>query len=205
VKPWILVGRSEEQSYLAEVIANPQSAGALVAGKAGVGKTRLVREAAQAAIDCQCENVTATESARLLPFGAFAHLLPENLRDIDQVDLLAVIGRHLLSRADGRPLLLTVDDVHLLDQFSAALVNHLATSQLATVLMTMRSGRTAPDAVTSLYRDGAVSRLELSAISRTEFDILEYVREVLTRLPCVDGDRRRVTKEPGGYLHLSFP
>jgi hypothetical protein len=34
---------------------------------------------------------------------------------------------------------------------------------------------------------------------------LEYVRESLTRLSCVDGDRRRVTKEPGGYLHPSFP
>jgi hypothetical protein len=36
-------------------------------------------------------------------------------------------------------------------------------------------------------------------------DELEYVRESLTRLTAVDGDRRRVTKEPGGYLYLSFP
>ncbi|HEY2214775.1 MAG TPA: AAA family ATPase, partial [Acidimicrobiales bacterium] len=169
---WALVGRDEEQSFLAGVISDPQNAGILVAGMAGVGKTRLVREVAENAGDTHREFVTATESARLLPFGAFAHLLPENLRDIDQVDLLAVIGRHLVGRAEGRPLVINVDDVHLLDQFSAALVHHVATSRLATILLTMRSGQVAPDAITALHRDGIISRMELQSISRAEFDEL---------------------------------
>jgi hypothetical protein len=34
---------------------------------------------------------------------------------------------------------------------------------------------------------------------------LEYVRESLTRPTAVDGDRRRVTKEPGDYLPPFIP
>jgi hypothetical protein len=80
----------------------------LVAGSAGVGKTRLMREVMEAVPDCQVERVTATESARTLPFGAVAHLLPDDLASIERVDLLAVIGRHLVHRAEGRPLVVAV-------------------------------------------------------------------------------------------------
>lgn len=182
---WPLSGRVEEQAFLSTVITDPEQTGALIAGRAGVGKTRLMREVVEAARDCHAEFVTATESARPLPFGAFAHLLPEDLGGIDRVDLLAVIGRHLVRRAEGRPLILAVDDMHLLDAFSAALAHHVATTRLGTVLLTMRSGETAPDAVMALHRDGIVARLDLQPISRSEFDLLveaalESPTEVLT-------------------------
>jgi DNA-binding NarL/FixJ family response regulator len=169
---WPIVGRLEEQAYLAAVISDPEQAGVLVAGRAGVGKTRLLREVVEAATDCHVELVTATESARSLPFGAFAHLLPEDLATIDRVDLLAVIGRHLVRRAQSKPVVLAVDDMHLLDTFSAALVHHVVASRLATVLLILRSGEPAADALTALHRDGVVSRLELQPISRTEFNEL---------------------------------
>ncbi len=38
---------------------------------------------------------------------------------IDRIDLLAVIGRHLILQAEGKPPLLAVDDMHLLDPHSA--------------------------------------------------------------------------------------
>jgi DNA-binding CsgD family transcriptional regulator len=167
-----MTGRIEEQAYLKAAIADPLQAGVLVAGGAGVGKTRLLREVTEGQTDNCIEFVTATESARPLPFGAFAHLLPEDLGSIDRVDLLAVIGRHLVRRAEGKPLILAVDDMHLLDAFSAALVHHIAIASLAKVLLTLRSGEPAPDALTALHRDGIVSRLELQPISRLEFDAL---------------------------------
>ena len=126
---WPLVGRVEEQAYVAAAIADRTRCGVLVAGTAGVGKTRLMREVIEAMSDCQVELVTATESARTLPFGAVAHLLPDDLASIERVDLLAVIGRHLVHRAEGRPLVVAVDDIHLLDNLSAALVHHLATTR----------------------------------------------------------------------------
>ncbi len=169
---WPLVGRREEQAHLTDAIDDPSQHGVLVAGRAGVGKTRLMREVVAASPQCHAEFLTATESARSLPFGAAARLLPENLNGVEQVDLLAVIERHLMRRAQGRPVLLAVDDVHLLDAHSAALVHHLTTAGTATVLLTLRSGEPAPDAIVALHRDGIIGRLELQPISRAEFDEL---------------------------------
>jgi len=167
-----MVGRTEEAAYLATVISDPTQFGVVVSGSAGVGKTRLMREAIESTRNCHVELVTASESARILPFGAFAHLLPEQLGTIDRVDLLAVIGRHLVRRAEGKPVLLAVDDIHLLDPLSGAFVHHVVTAGQATVLLTLRSGESAPDAVAGLYRDEIVARLELQPISKVEFDQL---------------------------------
>jgi len=167
-----MTGRIEEQAFLKATIADPLQVGVLVSGGAGVGKTRLLREVIEGETTSHIEFVTATESARPLPFGACAHLLPVDLGSIDQLDLLAVIGRHVARRGEGKPVILAVDDIHLLDSFSAALVHHIATSSLAKVLLTLRSGEPTPDALIALDRDGTVPRLELQPISRMEFDAL---------------------------------
>ncbi len=167
-----MTGRMEEEALLAKVMSDPLTPGILVAGPPGVGKTRLVREAVAHAGEVHVDFVTATASARSLPFGAFAHLLPEDVGPADRIDLLAVIGRHLNRRAANQPAVLVVDDVHYLDEFSAALVHHVAVAHIATVLLTLRSGESAPDAIVALHRDGLVDRLNLSAISRADFDQL---------------------------------
>ena len=41
---WPLVGRAEEQRFISDAIADPDRSGVLLAGRAGVGKTRLIRE-----------------------------------------------------------------------------------------------------------------------------------------------------------------
>jgi DNA-binding CsgD family transcriptional regulator len=169
-----MVGRTEEQRFVSEAIANPDRAGVLVAGQAGVGKTRLVDEVLRTTRDRQVEFVTASESLRSLPFGALAQLLPDNLHQVDQVDLLNVLGGHLQRRAKGEPILLAVDDVHLLDGLSAGFIDYVAVKGLATVVLTLRSGSQIPDALSRLCRDGRLPRLELQALSRSEFDeILE--------------------------------
>jgi len=167
-----MVGRREEQAFLADLIDDAQRRGVLLSGRAGVGKSRLMREVLRATTSCHVELLTATESARPIPFGATARLLPEHLETVDQVDLLGVIERNVLRRAEGRPVLLAVDDAHLLDSFSAALVHYLVTAGATTALLTLRTGEPAPDAITALHRDGILERLELQAISRVEFNNL---------------------------------
>ena len=71
-----MVGRAEEQRFICNAIANPDQPGVLVAGQAGVGKTRLVDEVLSTTRDRHVEFVTASESVRPLPFGALAQLLP---------------------------------------------------------------------------------------------------------------------------------
>src|ERR1700722_1065354 len=112
---WPMVGRAEEQRFISDAIASPDRAGVLVAGRAGVGKTRLVHEVLSTTHGYHLESVTASESVRPLPFCAFAQLLLGNLHEVDPVDLLSVLGRHLQRRAEDRPTVLAVDDVHLLD------------------------------------------------------------------------------------------
>lgn len=168
---WPLVGRLEELAYLDELIGDPECSGGFLAGEAGVGKTRLLAEVTGRLASHHVERVTATRSAQLLPFGALAHLLPESMAE-DRADHLAMIGGVLRRRSGARPIVLAVDDAHLLDPMSAAFVHHAATTGLAKVVLSARSGEAAPDAIVALYRDGVLARLELQPISRSEFDEL---------------------------------
>src|SRR4029453_18667242 len=126
---WPLVGRRAEVEMLSAVLAGTPAGGVVLAGEAGVGKTRLAREAlarAEAA-GWEVEWLAATRAAASIPFGVVSHLLPpaERLGD-DRLDTLRRAAELLAERSGGRPLLLGVDDAHLLDDAPAALVQQLA-------------------------------------------------------------------------------
>jgi hypothetical protein len=61
-----------------------------------------------------------------------------------------------------------VDDAHLLDDLSALLVHQLVLTDAAAVVVTVRTGEPAPDAVTALWKDGHLDRLELQPLSEAE-------------------------------------
>ncbi|MGH3838854.1 MAG: helix-turn-helix transcriptional regulator, partial [Pseudonocardiaceae bacterium] len=61
-----------------------------------------------------------------------------------------------------------VDDAHLLDELSAMLVHQLVLRRAATLVLTLRTGETAPDAVTALWKDGHLPRMELQPLSAAE-------------------------------------
>lgn len=140
----------------------------VLSGAAGVGKTRLVREAlAQVeAAGRDAEWVAATRAAASIPFGAVSHLLPpaERIGD-DRLNTLRRAAALLAERGCGRPLVLAVDDAHLLDDASAALVHLLVLRGLAVVLATVRAGAPAPDSVVALWKDGLARRLDLPALA----------------------------------------
>ncbi|MFL6271561.1 MAG: AAA family ATPase, partial [Actinomycetes bacterium] len=164
---WPLVGRRAEIEALAAALVDTHAGGVVLAGEAGIGKTRLAREAmarAEAA-GWEVEWLAATRAAASIPFGVVSHLLPpaERLGD-DRLDTLRRTAELLAERSRGRPLLLGVDDAHLLDDASAALVHQLALRGLAVVVATVRTGEPAPDPVIALWKDGPARRLDLSAL-----------------------------------------
>lgn len=103
--------------------------------------------------------VLATESARRVPLGAFAPLLG-TLPDGASAALSAA---HAVLRG-GRSVL-AVDDAHLLDDVSATLLHQLAVDQECPMVVTVRTGEPAPDAVTALWKDDLLTRLEVAPLS----------------------------------------
>ena len=168
---WPLIGRREELTAVERSLTSPGSRTVVLAGAAGVGKTRLAMEA-RALWQARGHVVrwaAATQSASSLPFGAVAHLLP-SLGEAapDRAELLRRTADGLVAEAGDRRLLVVVDDAHLLDDSSAALVHLLAAATTVTVLITMRSETQAPDPVVALWKDSVAERFEIQALSRDE-------------------------------------
>ena len=178
---WPLVGRSGEIGLLREAIAERQ--GAVITGPAGVGKTALAAVGVEFAREqgMAVAAVAGTESARAFAFGAFASLLPRGLKPEppgpeSHAELLRQYTRELLDEACGRPLLVFVDDAHLLDDGSAMLVHQLSQTGSATILTCVRaSGRTlgpAPDPMVVLWKDHSARRIELGPLGESAVEDL---------------------------------
>ncbi|GAA3200010.1 LuxR C-terminal-related transcriptional regulator [Dactylosporangium siamense] len=164
---WPLIGRAEELGFVEAAMRRRTGArGVVLAGSAGVGRTRLAQEAVRGA-GRRCGGTTiwatATATARHIPLGAFAgHLggLGE-----DPARVLHHAAEALLSGVGDGGLVVGVDDAHLLDHHSALLVHQLTTQDRARLVLTVRSGEPAPDAVTALWKEGTLERLELQPLS----------------------------------------
>lgn len=162
---WPLTGRDEEVRLLAAAMGRGSRSarhGVLIAGSAGVGKTRLARELlATASRGRPTRWVAATASSRGIPlgaFGAFGAVGSDPARLVDDA-----------ARTFTAPgILLGVDDAHLLDDLSAALVHRLVLERSARVVLTVRSGEPVPDAVTSLWKDGQLARVDLQPLAGDE-------------------------------------
>lgn len=168
-RDWPLTGRAEELRFIDAAVSGPSDHnGIVLAGSAGVGKTRLARETlATAQRNRQMTRwVAATSSARALPLGAFAGVWKGS--GGDPLRLLREVMDALLEGADRTGVVVAVDDAHLLDEHSAFLVYQLVMQGLATVVLTVRSGEPAPDSVTALWKDGLLARLELQSLSAQE-------------------------------------
>jgi len=152
----------------------------VVAGPAGIGKSRLLahwhdqREAQHRPTVV----IRATLSTATIPFGAFAHWVPDTLGDRgDRLHVLQATAARLAElRQLGDGLAVAVDDAQFLDEGSAALVLHLAQHRLAGVLVTVRTDADAsttitsrcPDAIVALWKEGLALRLDLQPLSEAE-------------------------------------
>jgi AAA ATPase domain len=171
-----LVGRHDELNRIVSRLAADEGGGFVIAGPAGVGKTRLAVEAARAATEkgYATAHVVGTRAASSIPFGAFAPLLPE--LDVDAGGLLHFLRQATdaivdMNRSD-QGLLLVVDDAHQLDNGSAALLHQLAQSATCQVVATIRTPGRAPDPVTALWKDSLADRVDLVPLGRDDVERL---------------------------------
>lgn len=150
--PWPFTGREDELELVRGSFAGGRQ-GIVVTGSAGRGKTRLVTEAVRGT---DCARVAGTPDTRGLPFAAFAHLLPETVSLHRAVQLLSSVR------------LLLVDDAHLLDDASAALVHQLAVHGRTRLLVVATEGARTPGAVSRLWTGELLPRLALEPLPREE-------------------------------------
>ncbi|MFF4748674.1 LuxR C-terminal-related transcriptional regulator [Streptomyces sp. NPDC002514] len=165
-RSWPFTGRDGSLAELTSLLADPARAGVLITGPVGVGKTRLARELLARSAAGRALVVAATESTAELAFGAFAHLLPASLPATGgRPNLLRILADALLAEA-GDDRTLFVDDAHLLDDGSAALLLHLAVRGGTRIVLTARSGAPVPDAVQALLRGDYATRVEVPALDQ---------------------------------------
>ncbi|WP_037679278.1 LuxR C-terminal-related transcriptional regulator [Streptomyces griseus] len=148
--PWPFTGREEEVELVRRCLAGGRG-GIAVTGPTGCGKTRLATQAVRGA---DCARIAGTPESRHIPFAAFAHLLPDDVSLPRAIRLLCGVR------------LLLVDDAHLLDDASAALVHQLAVRGRTRLLVVATDGATAPGAVSRLWRGELLPRLVLAPLPR---------------------------------------
>lgn len=173
LRPWPLTGRNEELRLIAESFtATSTYAGTVIVGKAGIGKSRLAREAMSAAAELGAcvRSASGTASGQSIPLGAFAEWADPH--ELNALRAVSTAMDKLTATTRGRRVVVVVDDAHLLDDVSAFLMHQLVTRQLATVIATVRAGMRVPDAITALWKDGHLRLLQLQHLSRTESDAL---------------------------------
>nr|WP_090346162.1 ATP-binding protein [Mycolicibacterium malmesburyense]CRL78755.1 ATPase [Mycolicibacterium malmesburyense] len=154
--------------------------GAVLIGPAGVGKTTLARAAAErfAGIYHRVDWVTATAPMAAVPFAAVSRLI-EIAETGKTADVLRSARETL---GDGR--LLVVDDAHLLDPLSAALIYQLAVSGAASLIVTVAPAGVMADGVSALWDDGLVERIDLEPPGHDDRRVAASVDEFVAALPA---------------------
>lgn len=161
--PSRLIGRDD---VLGDVLGllDGGSGGVVLVGDGGIGKSRLASEVVGEAAGRGYHTVATigTQAAASIPLGALSHLLPE--LTAEGAPALVAARRALETQADGRRLLISVDDAHLLDDYSASLLLQLAMSTQSFVVATLRSREPVPDAIVALWKDGLAERIEVGRL-----------------------------------------
>src|SRR5258705_2582346 len=115
---WPLTGRSKEMRLIEAAVSDRDCCGIVVSGAAGVGKSRIAREAMTSAAlnGCEVRWVAATSSARALPLGALSSWA--GLASGDSLQLVRGVIESLTSTSNDATMVVGVDDAHLLDDLS---------------------------------------------------------------------------------------
>ena len=198
---WALIGRAAILDRFSAMLTDPvltstaTPVGMALVGPAGVGKTRLAAEClSRAAADgWRTARMVGSRAASSIPFGAAAPLLAT--APPGEEDVASTIRRAHRALTDAGPLCMVVDDVDLLDDASSTLVQQVAASAGVTVILTARTQQASSGLLTAFWRDGAVARIDVEALDRSEVDALAAT---VLSLPMDEASARWLFEVSGG-------
>src|SRR4051812_7264152 len=159
---WPLTGREAEVVHIDELLRGGGSAGVVLTGPAGVGKSRLAKECIDRS-GAPHLVVRGSRAASNIPLGVFApYLPPDGLGAPADYAGLRRACDALRNHFDGdtRPVLY-VDDAHALDDASAALLVNLSRFNTMFLVVTVRTGEPRPEPLRELWKDD-VPRIDLA-------------------------------------------
>ncbi|MCZ4606997.1 LuxR C-terminal-related transcriptional regulator [Streptomyces sp. Lzd4kr] len=167
------MGRTAQLEMFVKHAKSSRTAGFVIHGSAGVGKSRLADEFRRLAVreGMQCGHATASVPASAIPLGAIAHLVPRGVDLSDPVSGFADVARTLASDGQSKVVFL-VDDLHLLDTTSAVLLRQLMDAGVIMLIGTIRSGEPIGEAVAVLQTGEGVHRVDLAELSSRQIDLL---------------------------------
>ncbi|MCX2933651.1 LuxR C-terminal-related transcriptional regulator [Mycobacterium sp. CVI_P3] len=169
---WPLIGRTRQLRAIGSAIAAPDIAGVVVTGVAGVGKSRIAREALSSAESRSLEGrwVVGASSARSIPLGAFTAWTQPGATET--VQLVRGVIDALTATTSGARVVVAVDDAHLLDELSIFVVHQLVQRNAARVVLTVRDGEPILPALQEIWTLGQFERLDIHPLSLEETSAL---------------------------------
>ena len=197
---WPLVGREEELRILEAAMADPELSGFILCGAAGVGKSRIAREAltSLAARGYETRWVVGTSAARTLPLGAFASWVRSPITA--DLQLVGSVISQLTDVAPSTKVVVGVDDAHLLDDLSIFVVHQIIQRRAAKVVLTLRDDELVPESTQEIWKMGRFDRLDVQPLSREETTAL--VAAALGGVLDPDAARRLWKLTRGNVLYL---
>jgi DNA-binding CsgD family transcriptional regulator len=153
-------------------LSEPASSGIVVCGSAGVGKSRIARDALAGAASRGWEVrwAVGTTAAQTLPLGALVSWAPPTGGDTR--DLVRSAIDSLTSAPPDTPVVVGVDDAHLLDDMSAFVLQQIVQRSAAKLVLTVRTGDSIAASTRELWDGANFARLDLQPLSRDETAML---------------------------------
>ena len=161
---WPLTGRNAEMGAVGAATSSSGVGGILIRGAAGVGKSRIAREALSVAAAQGRETrwTVGASSARSIPLGAFAAWAPSGVTD--SVQLLRGVVESLTAAPSNAGVVIGVDDAHLLDDLSTFVVHQIVARGAAKVILTARNDAPLPPALQEICQVGRFDRIDLKPL-----------------------------------------
>ncbi len=165
MEQWTFSGRGSELSSIISSLADRSVA---ITGPTGVGKTRLALEALRNAQQSGAHTVrlAAISADRSIPLLPLRPLLGETSTGdvVGRIHTFLGLGPN---RPGHDPVIL-VDDAHLLDDQSAAVLHQVLVAQRARLLLTVEGERSIPSSVSQILRSDLLQRIPLEPFSPTQ-------------------------------------